>query len=55
VKIWKVKFGNWDSYNIEAPNVGCAIQKIMSFRKRNHDTYMNRIQDITEVELIAEA
>ena len=51
-RIYNVKFGSWTNLNVEAKNIGEAIRKAMKLRKGE---YCNRIQDITEVNLIAEA
>lgn len=51
-RIWKVVYGNWTSIKIVAPNVKAAINEARKLRKGQ---YNNRIQDITEVILVAEA
>lgn len=50
-RIWKITFSNWGKYNVTAPNIKRAIETI---RKQRKGEYRNRIQDITEVELLAE-
>lgn len=53
-KIWNVKFGNWTNLNVTANNIKQAIQNAQIERKHDNDNYLNRIQDITEVNLVAE-
>lgn len=51
-RIWLVKFGSWTSISVVAPNIKAAINEA---RRQRKGMYSNRIQDITRVELEAEA
>lgn len=55
LRIWDVKFGNYTREEVVASNIKNAIKRAMTLRKRNGDTYMNRIQDVTDVALLHEA
>lgn len=54
-KIWRVSFNNRNSersyLDTVAPNARCALQKALSKTK---GLYYNRLQDVTQIELIAE-
>jgi len=54
VKLWEVEFGTWTKKVVNAPNPKCAMQIAMKQRRKEGDTYLNRIQNITKVDFIAE-
>ena len=54
-KIWFVRFGNWTSVNVIAVNSKDAIHKAIAHRRKQGETYLNRLQDIDLVRLEIEA
>ena len=51
IRIWEIKFRDFDRINVVAPNIKEAIEKARILRKGQ---YLNRVQDITNAEILAE-